>query len=1363
MVMQTLSKGMTKIFGSRNDRLVKSYHRRVEQINAWEPEITRLTDGELRAKTDQFIQRHEQGERIADLLPEVMAVGREAMDRTVGMRNIFDPRFEFDPARLPEHARQLYEQTRQHAEALEPEPVRGGEPAPGWMQVQIPVELYDAIRQLFPTSRPPFRARIFDVQLIGAMVLHEGKIAEMKTGEGKTIVAPLACYAARLEGMQSHIVTVNDYLVQRDRDWVFPFYYHLGLTVGAIHPQHMQAPQAKHEAYRCDVVYGTNSEFGFDYLRDNMKLSIEEQVQTRRDFCIIDEVDSILIDEARTPLIISGPAHDDAPRYGLADQVARHLIQKQKDWDAAQAKVDQVQRKIKGLEGDIRNARDKSKLPELKEEKRRLEEEELPKLEAERDQHTQYYETELEKKAVHLTHEGIAEAQKQAGVGSFYVGNNMDFPHLLENALRARVIYQPDKDYVVRDGEVVIVDEFTGRLMVGRQWSDGLHQAVEAKEGVKIKQETQTLATVTIQNFFKLYQRLGGMTGTAVTEATEFDEIYNLDVVSVPTNEPVIRADRNDLIYTSQKDKWNAILDEIRRNHDLGRPVLVGTTSVENSEMLSDLLKRKYGIPHEVLNAKQHEREAHIIEYAGQLGSVVVATNMAGRGTDIKLQPVQREELIRHWQKRDRLPKHADPSMSDDALIRLAYLHQATQELGYKASDLEDWTTDDIRLALCRHWLVEDAGFPEEKAGQMGLDQALAELEKLPDYRKHRLEIFDHVEKLGGLHIIGTERHESRRVDNQLRGRSGRQGDRGSSRFFISLEDELMQLFAGGKTLTILSKMGMKEGDAIEHPMVTRSVERAQRKVEERNYEIRKQLLDYDEVMEYQRNYFYDLRQEALEGQDLDELIFSYIEEAIEDAVDTYMGGDFVQNEVAEWCRQNLDVSIEPSKLRLDEEEDLDRIIRNAAKAEVGQQIDVTLGEYMSDDTPPEEWDLRGLSQWAMSQFSVDLKTNKLKSMNVQEVKELLTEAAREQIDRKDLSGLSKFLQPNYGQQQLAHWAQNKFGIEVDPNELAQLDQQRAAEKLLEEASKTYRRREVTYPVNFLLEMVYQGAQQDQNWAVQKLISFANDRFQLDWTPEHVNGMTGQQAYDALVEAADQWLNQGKLRQQAEEKVAEFGDDYAGLSRWLRDRFGAEETPEALKESDDLVGLIERRGRRFLRQELSQLERFVVLQILDQAWKDHLYAMDQLKDSVNLRSFAQKDPRIEYKHEGANLFRQMQRNVRDHVTERIFRAKLTPNVQLESVYDNQQAQHETPDSTGVGGGGAVSQQAARQPAAAGAASQAAATGTQQQQEDLAAAEQAGSGDDEGQQLSRHQRRAKQARQRQRSSSNRKKQRKKKSR
>ena len=521
-----------------------------------------------------------------------------------------------------------------------------------------------------------------------------------------------------------------------------------GLRVGAIHPHHMQPPELKQLAYQCDVVYGTTSEFGFDYLRDNMKLSTADQVQKKRDFAIVDEVDSTIIDEARTPLIISGLAHEHTPRYDMADKLARHLLGVQKEWNLVDRKVHSCLVEVSGVEGDIRNARDKSKIPALKE---RLEKarDRLPQLESERDRHRQYYEVELDKKKATLTHEGITEAQKVAGVGSFYVGDNIDIPHLLEQAIRAHTVYQRDRDYVVApddQGElsVIIVDANTGRKMIGRQWSDGLHQAVEAKESVPIKQETQTMATITIQNFFKLYGRLAGITGTADTEATEFYEIYKLDVVVIPTNVPVIRKDHNDVVFLSAKDKWDAIVDEIKTFHDVGRPVLVGTISIEKSEQLSNYLK-KFGIKHNVLNAKHHEQEAEIIAQAGQREAVTIATNMAGRGTDIVLG------------------------------------------------------------------------------------------EEVPE--------------LGGLHILGTERHESRRIDNQLRGRSGRQGDMGSSRFYLSLEDDLLRIFGSDRISGFMEKLGMENGQPIEHAMVSKAVENAQRKVEGHNFDIRKHLLEYDDVM----------------------------------------------------------------------------------------------------------------------------------------------------------------------------------------------------------------------------------------------------------------------------------------------------------------------------------------------------------------------------------------------------------------------------------------------------------------------------------------------------------------------------------
>ncbi|MBM4046797.1 MAG: preprotein translocase subunit SecA [Planctomycetes bacterium] len=652
-------RAFTRVFGSRNERLLHEMMPILDRVNALEPGMRRLTDAELRAKTDEFRKRLADGQRLDDLLPEAFAVAREAGRRVVKTPDLENPR--------------------------------------------------------------PMRH--FDVQLIGGIVLHQGKIAEMVTGEGKTLVATLPAYLNALPGKGVHIVTVNDYLARRDRDWMGPLYEFLGLTAGAIQAQ--QPYDEKRAAYQCDITFGTNSEFGFDYLRDNMAPALEAQVQQRGlNYAIVDEVDNILIDEARTPLIISGPAEESTEKYYRADRLSKALK--------------------------------KGKHFELKEKEH----------------------------AAHLTEEGISEVERQLGVDSIYTPKNMDWPHHIEQSLRAHNLYKRDVDYVVKGGEIVIVDEFTGRLMEGRRWSDGLHQAVEAKERLRIREENQTLATITLQNFFRMYKKLAGMTGTALTEAAEFDKIYKLDVVVIPTNLPLIRLSNPDVVFRTEKEKWDAIEEEIVQVNETGRPMLVGTVSIEKSEMLSERLRRR-GIEHEVLNAKQHAREAQIVALAGQHGRVTVATNMAGRGTDIVL------------------------------------------------------------------------------------GEGVAEL--------------------GGLHIVGTERHEARRIDNQLRGRAGRQGDPGSSRFFLSLEDDLMRVFASERVSSLLKRFGMEDGVAIEHGMVTRSIERAQRKVEEHNFDIRKHLLEYDEVMDEQRKTIYTWRQNVLEGKDLKESVLRMIEESVEEALDTYL------------------------------------------------------------------------------------------------------------------------------------------------------------------------------------------------------------------------------------------------------------------------------------------------------------------------------------------------------------------------------------------------------------------------------------------------------------------------------------------
>jgi len=692
-----------KIVGSKNDRELKRMWPVVHRINALEPEIARLSDGELAAKTGEFRERIARGESLDHILPEAFAVCREAGKRVLGMRH-------------------------------------------------------------------------FDVQLIGGMVLHEGKIAEMKTGEGKTLVATLPAYLNALAGRGVHVVTVNDYLARRDAEWMGEIYRFLGLSVGVI--VHGLDDSQRREAYAADITYGTNNEFGFDYLRDNMKFSLDDYVQRPFYYAIVDEVDSILIDEARTPLIISGPTEDSTDKYYVIDRIIPLL----KQGEVKEVEANTLSGKRKVYTGD--------------------------------------FTVDEKAKSATLTEEGVLKVEKLLKIDNLYDPRNIEILHHVNQALRAHALYRRDVDYVVKDGEVIIVDEFTGRLMPGRRWSDGLHQAIEAKEGVKIENENQTLATITFQNYFRMYEKLAGMTGTADTEAEEFHKIYNLDVVVIPTNKPLQRPDFPDVVYKTEREKFAAVIQEIKELYAKGQPVLVGTISIEKSEQLSELLKRE-GIPHNVLNAKQHEREAEIVAQAGRKGSVTIATNMAGRGTDIVLGG-NPEGLAREWRR-------ANPDASEE----------------------------EYRAVL--------ESFREQCA------------------REH-----DEVVALGGLHILGTERHESRRIDNQLRGRSGRQGDPGSSRFYLSLQDDLLRIFGSDRVAKIMDLLKIEEGEAITHPMITRAIENAQKKVEAHNFEIRKHLLDYDDVMNKQREVIYTQRREILAGEEIRENFIEMMDDAIADLVNAY-------------------------------------------------------------------------------------------------------------------------------------------------------------------------------------------------------------------------------------------------------------------------------------------------------------------------------------------------------------------------------------------------------------------------------------------------------------------------------------------
>ncbi|MHC4939644.1 MAG: preprotein translocase subunit SecA [Planctomycetota bacterium] len=726
-------------------------------------------------------------------------------------------------------------------------------------------EAFAAVRE---AAKRTLGNRLFDVQLVGGIALHRGAIAEMMTGEGKTLTSVAPAYLNALTGRGVHIVTVNDYLARRDAAWNGPVFDLLGLTVGCIQSP-MHSPE-RIPQYQADITYGTNSEFGFDYLRDNMKTREEDQCQRDRHFAIIDEVDSILIDEARTPLIISGPADEATDKYYRADRVVRRWAQQKVGIEKADLD-EKLEQLVKGPNPDKEKVR----------------------LELESDYHFVYSE---KGHSAYLTEKGIFAAQKELGVPDFYAPSvmNENWPHHLEQALRAHMLYQIDVAYVVKDGEVIIVDENTGRLMEGRRWSDGLHQAVEAKEGIKIQRENQTLATVTIQNFFRMYDKLSGMTGTALTEAGEFYKIYKLDVIVVPTNRPLLREAFHDRVFLTEKEKYYAVLDEILRFHRLGRPILVGTTSIENSEKLSNLLVKR-GVPHEVLNAKHHEREALIVAKAGQLGEVAIATNMAGRGTDILLGNFQFETLLEHWKTGGMAPKEVRPD--DPALFEKLTDHWVDKFLDEKQQEkLNGAGIDAKRKALEAYW----------KANSM---------------TPYPTSAVQTVASLGGLHIVGTERHESRRVDNQLRGRAGRQGDPGSSVFYVALEDPLMRKFAREGIKNLLAKMGMGDGQEVTSPLVSRAIARAQKKVEERNFDIRKNLLEYDQVNDEQRKAIYGHRTAILRSEGLEETVLELTDELVDgvcaDHMDRHMSPvDWPVGELASWVKRKFGFEIDAEELR---------------------------------------------------------------------------------------------------------------------------------------------------------------------------------------------------------------------------------------------------------------------------------------------------------------------------------------------------------------------------------------------------------------------------------------------------------------
>ena len=835
---------------------------------------------------------------------------------------------------------------------------------------------------------------------------------------------------------------------------------------------------------------------------------------------------------------------------------------------------------------------------------------------------------------------------------------------------------------------IIIIDQNTGRKMVGRQWSDGLHQAIEAKESVEIKQETQTVATITIQNFYKLYERLSGMTGTADTEATEFYEIYKLDVIVIPTNVPVIRADHNDLVFTSQKDKLSASIKEINTMHQVGKPVLVGTTSVEKSKELSQDLKSRFNVPHEVLNAEQHERESEIVKFAGGLGAVTVATNMAGRGTDIKLSPLTPAELIEHWKRTDICPRQVTADMSEEEVIENVYRHVAGKELGLRKADVAALSDDDIYRKLIEHWWATCCWWVDgEKARTMKLEKMLADLDHSGACLLHRLRFYKNVEDLGGLHVIATERHESRRIDNQLRGRSGRQGDNGSSRFFLSLDDDLMKMFAGPRTLQLLSKMGMKEGVAIEHNMLTKALTKAQRKVEERNFLIRKNILEYDEVMDLQRHKFYSLRQRVLEGIEIRELIFGYIEKAVEDSVFNYLDPIYSASCITEWIRENLIVGIEPDRIIEKDREDLHKLIIRDSLEESVEIIRVTIGEYLPDtidlgdgkvaERDETTWDYQGAVDWAKSAWDSTLKLSDATKMSREEIIETIEVDAAEKIHSIDLSPLDQYLVPRHAQTELAVWVNSKFEIPCSAEDFDDIEPEEAVELVMARALSAYETREREYPIENMLEMTNAMMQQDPAKAIEGFCNRVKVKYELDWTPQSLPSNNPADLKKFLLEEAERWDDE-RFERRAQRMLEECDGD---LNAWMQEHWNFALTEKELEQlEEDALSVAVGKIKQVQRAELAHLERMVLLQIFDSVWKDHLHQMDQARESIGYRSFSQLDPRIEYKREGARLFEEMFEHAQDRVTDLVFKAKMQVQAQpaqQQAPQEQQQAQQAT--------------------------------------------------------------------------------------
>jgi preprotein translocase subunit SecA len=1025
-------------------------------------------------------------------------------------------------------------------------------------------EVFAAVREV---GIRHLEMRHYDVQMIGGQILHEGMIAEMVTGEGKTLVATLPAALNAISG-KVHVITVNDYLARRDMEWMAPIYMGLGFSVGAI--QSTMTPSERQPAYACDITYGTNNEFGFDYLRDNMKPTRDQQVQGPLEFAIVDEIDNILIDEARTPLIISGPAQDDVTKYARADRIARQLT---------------------------------------------------------RDEH---FEIKEKEHSCHMTEDGIRAAEKLVGVESFYTTGNTEWPHLLDNSLKAHHLYKRNVNYVIEGGDIVIVDEFTGRKMPGRQWSDGLHQAVEAKEGVTIKEESQTLATITLQNYFKLYRKLAGMTGTAMTEAGEFLKIYQLDVLAVPTNQPLNRVNHPDVIYRSEPEKWDAVVEEVRRvQSESRRPLLIGTASIEKSEVISNKLER-YGIDHNVLNAKNHEREAEIVAQAGRRGAVTISTNMAGRGTDIIL--------------------GGNPE------------HQAWQELS---------KTYDTRLDVPKSEWDEMTRRISEQGGMATEGREIAEE--------------------GGLYVIGTERHDSRRIDLQLRGRAGRQGDPGSSRFFLSMQDDLMRLFIPELAMRMIDRT-MQDGEAIESRMVTKRIEGAQKKVEERHFESRKHLLDYDEVMDEQRKRVYSYRQQILDGANCRGLIMDMIADQASRFVVEFLDSDYRWEMISQWAGAEFGIRAEVSELRNSTIEEVSFVLAERALQQAREDVNDQIEECLLQDVDESEWNWQALAGWANTRFNLGLNDKHLRTEPRENVADVLVDRINPVINRYDFTPAEFFLEDLFPLRSLCAWLKQQFTLDATPEQFADRSDDEVIETARELLDQLYRHKEIEFPVtvginNFLVARQAGGERSDR----EGLALWASDRFDQPITLSDIANRQRDGIREALLRFSEQAFETGEtLRAEIDELCGNgqadtngsshqttAADDLAKIKDWAKSSFGVSVDTDVWDE----LGVDEAR-RKLLslydlqyRPELGQAERSLILELLDTAWKDHLYHMDHLRSGIGLVGYAQKDPKTEYKKEGMRAFDQMWERIGEQVTASIFRIEVQSPEFVGSLWDISATSH----------------------------------------------------------------------------------------